>query len=95
MITINDIIWLNRIVEKLAWKHNVLPSEVEEVLEGKCKFFLKEKGKVEGENLYNALGKTDSGRYLSVFFIRKLGNKALVVTARDMNNSERRRYEKK
>ena len=95
MITINDIIWLNRIVEKLAWKHNVLPSEVEDVLEGNCKFFFKEKGKVEGENLYNALGKTGSGRYLSVFFIRKLGNKALIVTARDMNNNERRRYEKK
>jgi len=95
LITINDIIWLNRIVEKLAWKHNVFPSEVEEVLEGNCKFYLKEKGKVEGENLYNALGKAVSGRYLSVFFIRKLGNKALIVTARDMNTNERRRYEKK
>ena len=34
--------------------------------------------------------------YLGVIniFLRKLGNKALIVTARDMNNSERRRYEK-
>lgn len=95
MITISDIIWLNRIVEKLAWKHNILPSEVEEVLNSDCKIFLKEKGKVDGENLYNALGKTDSGRFLSVFFIRKLGNKALIITARNMNKSERKRYEKK
>ncbi len=95
MITIDDIIWLERVVEKLAWKHSVLPFEVEELLSGNCRFFLKEKGKVEGEHLYNALGKTEAGRFLSVFFIRKLGNKALIVTARDMNASERKRYGEK
>ena len=95
MFIIEDIIWLDRIVEKLAWKHNILPSEVEEVLSGGCKIFRKEKGKVEGEHLYNALGRTESGRYLSVFFIRKLGNKALIVTARGMNRNERGRYGKK
>lgn len=95
MVIIDDIIWLDRIVEKLAWKHNVLPSEVDEVLSGNCRIFKKEKGKVEGEHLYNALDKTERGRYLSVFFIKKLDKKALIVTARDMNRSERRRYEKK
>jgi len=95
LVIIEDIIWLDRIVEKLAWKHNVLPSEVEEVLSGGCRIFRKEKGKVEGEDLYNALGRTESGRYLSVFFIRKLGNKALIVTARGMNSNERGRYGKK
>jgi len=95
LFIIDDIIWLDRIVEKVAWKHSVLPSEVEEVLSGNCRIFRKEKGKVEGEHLYNALGKTNSGRYLSVFFIRKLGNKALIVTARAMNSRERGRYEKK
>ena len=95
MLIIEDIIWFERIVEKIAWKHNVLPSEVEEVLSGRCRIFKKEKDKVEGEDLYNALGQTESGRYLSVFFIKKLGNKALIVTARDMNNKERKRYGKK
>ncbi|EFI35187.1 protein of unknown function DUF497 [Desulfonatronospira thiodismutans ASO3-1] len=92
MFIIEDIIWLERIVEKLAWKHAVLPSEVEQALSGKCRIFKKEKDRVEGEHLYNALGKTEAGRYLSVFFIRKLDNRALIVTARDMNNNERRRY---
>lgn len=59
------------------------------------KIFWTEKGKVEGEHLYNALGRTESGRYLSVFFIRKLGNRALIVTARGMNRSEKGRYGKK
>lgn len=95
MLIIEDIIWLERIVEKLTWKHAVLPSEVEEVLSGKCRIFKKEKGRVDGEHLYNVLGKTKAGRYLSVFFIRKLNNKALIVTARDMNKNERRRYANK
>ena len=57
--------------------------------------FKKETGKVEGEHLYNALGKTKDGKYLSVFFIKKLNNKVLIVTARDMKKTERKRYEKK
>ena len=95
MVIINDIIWFNRLVDKIAWKHNILPAEEEEVLSGQCKVFRKEKGKVEDEHLYNALGKTEAGRFLSVFFIKKLGNKALIVTARDMNKSERKKYGKK
>lgn len=68
---------------------------MEEVLSAKCRVFKSEGGKVEGEDLYNALGRTKSGRYLSIFFIKKLNSKALVITARDMNQRERRRYEKK
>lgn len=94
-IIIDDLIWLDTIVEKIAWKHSILPKEVEEVLSGNFRIFKRESGKVEGEDLYNALGKTEDGRYLSVFFIKKLNNKALIITARDMNNRERRRYEKK
>jgi uncharacterized protein len=82
-------------VGKISWKHGVLPREVEDILTGSCRIFKRESGKVEGEDLYNALGRTEGGRYLSVFFIRKLGNKALIITARDMNTRERRRYEKK
>jgi hypothetical protein len=95
MLLIDDIIWLDNIVDKLAWKHQVLTREVEEVLTGNCRVSRKEIGKVEGEHLYNALGRTENGRYLSVFFIKKLNNKALIVTARDMNKSERKKYEKK
>ena len=95
MIIFKDIIWLDAIVDKISWKHNVVKKEVEEVLTGKPRIFKKEAGKVEGEDLYNALGRTENGRHLSVFFIKKLGNRALIVTARDMDRSERRRYEKK
>lgn len=53
MINIDDIIWFEAIVEKLAWKHNILPAEVEEVLSGQCRIFKKESGKVEGVKWYN------------------------------------------
>jgi uncharacterized protein len=79
----------------MAWKHSVLPQEVEEIFTGKCRIFKRESGKVDGEDLYNALGRTEGGRYLSVLFIKKIGNKALIITARDMNIRERKRYEKK
>ena len=69
-IIINDIIWLDTVVEKLAWKHRVLPHEAEEVLSGKCRIFKRESGDIEGEDLYNALGQTKGGRYLSVFLLK-------------------------
>ncbi|MEW6109964.1 MAG: BrnT family toxin [Nitrospirota bacterium] len=94
-ILIDDIIWLDTIVDKIAWKHGVLPKEVEEVLSGNFRIFKRESGKVEGEDLFNVLGTTEGGRYLSIFFIKKLNNKALIITARDMKKRERRRYEKK
>jgi len=37
-LEITGIIWLEDIVEKLAWKHNVMESEVVEVLKNKPKF---------------------------------------------------------
>jgi len=95
MHIIYDIIWLDAIVEKLAWKHKVLPSEVEEVLTGNYKIFRRESGKIEGENVYNALGRTNQGRFLSIFFIKKLNSRILIITAREMNKNEKKRYKRK
>jgi len=92
---IDGFIWGEEIVDKLKWKHNLIPDEVEEIFKDKPKFLKKEKGKVEGEDLYNALGQTESGRYLTVFFIYKYSQQALIVTARDMNLKEQRYYGKR
>lgn len=45
-----------------------------------------------GEDVYAAMGQTDAGRYLIIFFISKPNNRALVVSARDMERKERRQY---
>jgi len=41
------------------------------------------------------LGQTDAGRYLIVFFVYKKKGQALILSARDMTDVERDRYEKK
>jgi uncharacterized DUF497 family protein len=94
-VYIDDFIWLPDIIEKLEGKHRVLPEEVEEVFFNRPHFRFVEKGHVAGEDVYVALGQTDGGRYLSVFFIHKPGNLALVISARDMDAAERRRYGRK
>jgi uncharacterized DUF497 family protein len=92
---IENIIWLPEIVDKLAWKHHVTPQEVEEVLFDNPLYRKIQKGHIPGENLYAALGQTDAGRYLIVFFVYKTTREALLISARDMSKKERRQYEKR
>jgi uncharacterized DUF497 family protein len=93
-VRIERLIWLDEIVEKLAKKHGVIQDEVREVLGGEPNFRFVEKGHRPGENVYAAMGRTQSGRYLIIFFIFKKKRDALVLSARDMTHAERKRYEK-
>ena len=90
---LRGIIWLEEIVEKLAWKHHIQHEEVAEALRDKPLFRLIEKGHRPNEHVYSASGQTQAGRYVIVFFVYKANHKALIVSARDMSNAERRRYE--
>jgi len=92
---IENLIWLHDIVDKLAFKHHVDTSEVEEVFDNHPKFRFVQKGDRKGEDVYLALGRSEAGRYLAVVFIYKKNNDALIVSARDMANKERKQYEKK
>ena len=92
---ISDLIWLPDVVDKLIEKHRVDPLEVEELFAGRPQYRRHERGKVQGEDLYAALGQTEAGRYLIVYFIRKTGGIALVISARDMDFGERRQYGRK
>jgi len=90
---IDDFIWLPDIVEKLAVKHHVTQDEVEEVSFNRPRYRFVESGHRPGEDVYAASGRTDAGRYLIVFFLRKPEHLALIVSARNMAQKERRRYE--
>ena len=92
---IKGIIWLDKIINKLATKHNVVQNEVLEVLLNQPYFRFVEKGHRSGENVYAALGQTKSGRYLIVFFLYKKDGRAVILSARNMTSSERRRYEQR
>jgi len=90
-----DIILTDDVLDKIIWKHNISELELRQVINNQPSIRFMEKGKVKGENLYVGLGTTDAGRYVSVFFIMKKNKKALIVTARDMTERERRKYAKK
>lgn len=86
------IILLEEIVEKLEVKHRVFPEEVEQVFRNRPQVKRMNRGRYRGEDVYRALGQTDSGRYLVVFFIHKLTDEALILSARDMDGKERKSY---
>ena len=92
---IDDFIWIPSILEKIEIKHNLTPEEVEEIFSNQPKFRKVEEGIREGEDVYAARGQTDTGKYVIVFFIRKPKNVALIISARAMDKSERRRHAKK
>lgn len=89
---INGLIWIDEIVEKLLRKHNVVQGEVREVLGNNPHFRFVENGHRPGEHVYAAMGRTDAGRYLIVFLVRKQDKRALIISARDMTAAERKRY---
>jgi uncharacterized DUF497 family protein len=91
---IQAIVWLPDIIEKLDVKHSVSVEEVEEVLELSPHIRKGPVGERPGEDLYKAYGQTSAGRYLFVIFIYKLSHKALILSARDMTERERRLYQK-
>ncbi|MDQ3130194.1 MAG: BrnT family toxin [Acidobacteriota bacterium] len=91
---INQIIWKDRFIEKLAVKHGISVTEAEDVLCSKPHIRKVGKGKVKNENVYAAFGQTDGGRYLIIFYIRKLNSAILPISARDMDDAERKYYGK-
>jgi len=94
-VRITSVIWLRDVVDKLLAKHNVDLYEVEEVFDNRPNFRFVEKGRRRGDDVYLALGQTDAGRYLTVVFIYKAREAALVLSARDMAKKERQWYGKK
>lgn len=93
-MVIRKIIWKDQFVEKLERKHGVSVSEAEEVLAENPHIRRVGKGKVKNENVYAAYGQTSAGRYLTVFYIRKLSGALLPISARDMDDAERKYYER-
>lgn len=92
---IDEFIWLPSIIEKLEVKHHVSQDEAEEIFFNSARFRFVESGHQIGDDVYSASRQTDSGRYLIVFFIYKSPKSALILSGRDMDRKERKRYERK
>ncbi len=87
---VREIIWLKQFSEKIEQKHGVIEHEVEEVFMKQPPVRRIKRGNIEGEDLYRAVGQTDAGRYLAIFFIYKGRERALVISARDAHTKELR-----
>ncbi len=92
---IKGFIWIDEIIEKILQKHHVQQIEVREIFASRPYFHYVEKGHRSGENVYVAMGQTQSGRYLIIFFVYKKDKHALILSARDMTRAERKRYEQR
>ena len=76
---ITGLIWFSSIIEKLELKHNVKQDEVKEVFNSHPQFRFVEKGHRSGENVYAALGQTNAGRDLIIFFVYKKDGRAYLI----------------
>ncbi len=81
--------WDEHNEDKIYDKHGVTAEEAEEV------FYNDPLVRKAGHGRYLAFGQADDGRYLFVVFIRKSGGVVRVISARDMDRSERRAYRRK
>lgn len=86
-VHITELVWDEGNISHIA-KHRVTVREVEEVCFSLRSFVFR-----RGQR-YVVLGQTKAGRYLFVAVDRVEGHKGKVVTAREMDDSEKRRYKK-
>lgn len=93
-------------IERFDWRHDreehiarhgVSREEVEEaVFEDRARMLLR-RGPAErnpDETIYQHLGRTEAGRYLFTALLYTGGGEAILLTARDMTDTERRRYQR-
>lgn len=94
-MVIKSLIWRTEVIEKIESKHKVIVEEVEEIFRPGTIYRRGPRGKKrKDEDVYKAYGQTDAGRYLFVAFIYKLDRRALILSARDMDDNERDLYRK-
>jgi uncharacterized DUF497 family protein len=84
----HPLIWSQAVIDKIWQKHHVTPEEIEEVIcDGKP---ICHRGT---SNSYCVYGQAMSGRYLFIVLSRRgKGARYKVITARDMQDKERRYY---
>lgn len=79
---------------KIINKHDVLPSEAEQVFMNQPLVIVEDEGHSHQENRWGALGFTSGGRLLFVSFTLRANNTVIrVISARNMSSKEQRIYE--
>ena len=93
---IESIVCPEYVEAKLEAKHGVTYREARQALLSRPRIRFAENGRTEGEDVYACFGQTLGGRYLAVFFIYKPTSKtAIIISAREMSERERKTYGRK
>src|SRR3990170_6100552 len=83
--------WDEGNINKNKEKHNVEYRECEEIFSNKSLVFIEDKLHSQSENRWGALGKTNKGRQLAVYFtIRR--DKIRIISARDQGKKDKLAY---
>ena len=83
--------WDEANINKNKEKHNVEYRECEEIFTNKPLVFIEDKQHSQIENRWGALGKTNKGRRLSIYFTIR-SNKIRPISARDQSKKDRIAY---
>ncbi len=86
--------WDHGNAKKIVDKHNVLPSEAEQMFFNEPLLLMDDIKHSQKESRYHALGVTDDQRLLHVTFTLRSGGALIrVISARNMNRKEKKVYE--
>lgn len=97
MHRIRELLWREDRQEHMIERHEVFPAEVEEAVLYDPSGFLNRIGPARRdprETVYEHYGRTSQGRYLMTALIYLSRGLAMPVTSREMDQKERRRYER-
>lgn len=83
--------WDKANINKNKEKHNVEYRECEEIFTNKPLVFIEDKQHSQSENRWGALGKTNKGRQLAVYFTIR-NEKIRIISARDQGRKDKLAY---
>ena len=83
--------WDKANTNKNKEKHNVEYRECEEIFSNNPLVFIEDKQHSQAENRWGALGKTNNGRRLAVYFTIR-ADKIRIISARDQGKKDRLAY---
>jgi uncharacterized DUF497 family protein len=84
-----SVTWTEESEDHIA-RHDVYPHEVEEVLFSRPRYERRSRDETTA-----CFGQTDAGRYLVVVICEALDGGTGIVTAREMDDAEKRQFKKK
>ena len=84
--------WDEGNINKNKEKHKVEYRECEEIFSNKPLVFIEDKQHSQSENRWGALGKTNKGRLLAVYFTIR-NNKIRIISARDQGKKDKQAYQ--